>query len=121
MGRKAGLEVVLDCADPKRLAQFWTQALDYRQHYTDAQLVVLVPTTGTAAPLLLQGVPEPKYGKNRMHLDIVADDVEAEISRLEALGALRLDDGVQDFGGTQWVRMSDPEGNEFCVSTGIEW
>jgi hypothetical protein len=28
---------------------------------------------------------------------------------------------VQNFGGTRWVRMSDPEQNEFCVSTGIEW
>ncbi len=56
-----------------------------------------------------------------MHLDIVADDIEAEINRLEALGADRLDQGVQSFGGTQWVRMSDPEQNEFCVSSGVEW
>jgi hypothetical protein len=38
-----------------------------------------------------------------------------------ALGARRIDEGVQGFGGTQWVRMSDPEQNEFCVSTGVEW
>jgi hypothetical protein len=43
------------------------------------------------------------------------------VNRLEGLGARRLDQEVQDFGGTQWVRMSDPERNEFCVSTGIEW
>jgi predicted enzyme related to lactoylglutathione lyase len=121
MGRKAKVELVLDCAEPRRLSQFWAQALDYRDHFTDAKLVVLVPKDGNAAPLLLQGVPEPKSGKNRMHLDIVVGDIDAEIHRLVALGALRLDDGVQDFGGTQWVRMSDPEGNEFCVSTGIEW
>ena len=79
------------------------------------------PKKGSASPLLLQGVPEPKAGKNRMHLDIVADDVEAEVHRLEVLGAHRIDEGVQSFGGTQWVRMSDPEQNEFCVSTGVEW
>jgi hypothetical protein len=121
MGRRATLELVLDCADPKGLASFWCAALDYREYYTDANLAVLVPKTGTGSPLLLQGVPEPRVGKNRMHLDIVADDIEAEVRRLRALGARRIDEDVQSFGGTRWVRMSDPEENEFCVSTGVEW
>jgi hypothetical protein len=121
MGHRASVEIVLDCAEPKRLSAFWREALGYRVYYTDANLAVLVPKEGIASPLLLQGVPEAKAGKNRMHLDIVADDVEAEVHRLEALGAHRVDEGVQSFGGTQWVRMSDPEQNEFCVSTGIEW
>jgi len=121
MGRKARVELVLDCAEPKSLATFWRQALDYRDHYADANLVVLVPKEGIASPLLLQGVPEPKTGKNRMHLDIVVDDIEAEIQRLRGLGAHRIDEGVQSLGGTQWVRLSDPEQNEFCVSTGVEW
>jgi predicted enzyme related to lactoylglutathione lyase len=121
MGHKATIELVLDCAEPARLAEFWRAALDYREYYTDATLVVLVPNDGSASPLLLQGVPEPKVGKNRMHLDIVVDDVEAEVSRLQALGAHRIDDRVQSYGGTRWVRMSDPEHNEFCVSTGVEW
>jgi hypothetical protein len=121
MGLKARVEVVLDCAEPKSLAKFWCEALDYRDYYTDANLAVLVPNEGIASPLLLQGVPEPKVGKNRMHLDIVVNDVEAEVRRLQALGAHRIDEGVQEFGGTQWVRMSDPEQNEFCVSSGVEW
>jgi hypothetical protein len=121
MGHKAAVELVLDCAEPTRLAKFWCEALDYRDHYTDAKLAVLVPKKGIASPLLLQGVPEPKVGKNRMHLDIVVDDVEAEVHRLQALGARRIDDGVHSFGGTRWVRMSDPEQNEFCVSTGVQW
>ena len=45
---------------------------------------MLVPKDGIASPLLLQRVPEPKAGKNRMHLDIVVDDIEAEIHRLQA-------------------------------------
>ncbi|HWF27803.1 MAG TPA: VOC family protein [Mycobacterium sp.] len=121
MGHKALLELVLDCEDPKRLAKFWRVALDYRDYYADADLAVLVPKEGIASPLLLQRVPEPKAGKNRMHLDIVVHDVEAEVHRLQALGARRIDDGVQSFGGTRWVRMSHPERNEFCVSTGVEW
>jgi predicted enzyme related to lactoylglutathione lyase len=121
MASKARVELVLDCAEPQRLAPFWRAALGYRDHYTDASLVVLVPREGTASPLLLQGVPEPRAGKNRMHLDIIVDDVEAEIQRLQSLGAHRIDDGVQSLGGTRWVRMADPEDNEFCVSTGVEW
>src|SRR6202162_473037 len=109
MGHKVRVELVLDCADPKRLASFWREALDYRDFYTDANLAVLVPKEGIASPLLLQGVPEAKVGKNRMHLDIVVDNIEAEIQRLQALGADRIDEGVQSFGGTRWVRMSDPE------------
>ena len=121
MVHKATLEIVLDCREPKTLAKFWCEALDYREYYADANLAVLVPKQGDASPLLLQGVPERKAGKNRMHVDIVVDDVEAEVHRLQALGARRIDEGVQSFGGTRWVIMSDPEQNEFCVSTGVEW
>jgi predicted enzyme related to lactoylglutathione lyase len=121
MGHKARVELVLDCAEPKRLATFWREALGYRDYYSDENLAVLVPKEGTASPLLLQGVPEAKVCKNRMHLDIVVDDIETEIRRLQGLGAHRTDKDLQSFGGTGWVRMTDPEQNEFCVSTGIEW
>jgi predicted enzyme related to lactoylglutathione lyase len=121
MEHKVRVEVVLDCAEPKRIAQFWREALDYRDYFANADLAVLVPREGNASPLLLQGVPEPKVGKNRMHLDIVVDDIDSEIRRLQALGAHRSDEAPQSFGGTRWVRMSDPEQNEFCVSTGVEW
>lgn len=84
-------------------------------------MAVLIPKGGIASPILLQGVPEPRASKNRMHLDIVVDDIEAEVHRLQALDAHRIDEGVQSFEGTRWVRMSDPERNEFCVSTGVEW
>jgi predicted enzyme related to lactoylglutathione lyase len=56
-----------------------------------------------------------------MHLDIVVDDIEPEIARLQALGARRLDEGMQSVGDMKWVRMADPEHNEFCVCTGVEW
>jgi hypothetical protein len=115
------VDLVIDCAEPAKLASFWQQALDYREYYADHSVAVLVPKDRTASPLVLQGVPEPKSGKNRMHLDIVVDDIEPEIARLQALGAHRLDERAQSFGDTKWVRMSDPEHNEFCVCTGVEW
>jgi hypothetical protein len=118
---KARVDLVLDCADPVTLAGFWREALDYREYFTDVSVAILVPKEGVAPPLVLQGVPEPRVGKNRMHLDIVVDEIEPEVARLEALGARRVDDGVQSFGETRWVRMADPEHNEFCVCTGVEW
>jgi predicted enzyme related to lactoylglutathione lyase len=118
---KARIDLVLDCAEPAKLVEFWREALDYREYFTDTSFAVLVPKEGNASPLVLQGVPEPRITKNRMHLDIVVDDIEQEIRRLEALGASRLDEGHQHFGDTKWVRMADPENNEFCVCTGVEW
>lgn len=121
MGGNATLEVVLDCSDPEKLMGFWREALGYRVHYSEPSLAVLVPQDVNASPLLLQRVPEPKVGKNRMHVDIVTEDVEVEVERLEALGARRLHHGVRSFGPTRWVTMADPENNEFCVSTGVDW
>jgi predicted enzyme related to lactoylglutathione lyase len=118
---KARVDLVLDCANPQQLVEFWREALGYREYFVDTSFAVLVPKEDNSPPLVLQGVPEPKAGKNRMHLDIVVDDIETEISRLQALGASRLDEGIQSFGETQWVRMADPEQNEFCVCTGVEW
>jgi glyoxalase superfamily protein len=63
MGHKASVELVLDCADPERLASFWRDALDYRDYYADATLAVLVPKEGIAPPLLLQGYPNPKAAR----------------------------------------------------------
>jgi predicted enzyme related to lactoylglutathione lyase len=121
MARSAMIEVVLDCSDPEHLMGFWREALGYRVHYAEPSLAVLVPEEVNGSPLLLQRVPEAEAGKNRMHVDIVTDDVELEVDRLETLGARRLHDGVRNFGPTRWVTMADPENNEFCVSTGVQW
>ena len=52
--------------------------------------------------------------KNRLHLDVQADDdLEAEVERLEALGASIRNWAEED--GGMWCVMLDPEGNEFCV------
>jgi hypothetical protein len=97
MGRKARLDLVLDCADPQKLGAFWRDALGYRVYFESATHVILVPDDagGNASPLVLQQVPEPKTAKNRMHIDIVADDVVTEVERLELLGARRLHEGIR--------------------------
>ena len=65
--------------------------------------------------LMFLKVPKDKQLKNRVHLDLeTAEGVEEEITRLEALGASRVENKNEwDF---QWTIMSDPEGNEFCIS-----
>jgi predicted enzyme related to lactoylglutathione lyase len=122
VGRKARLDLVLDCATPQDLEVFWREALGYRTYLSTESHVILVPEDDTnASPLVLQQVPEPKAGKNRMHVDLVTDDIEGEVDRLVGIGATRVHDGVQDFGETRWVTLTDPVGNELCVCTGIEW
>lgn len=116
--RTPGIGLVLDCADPERLAEFWGPALGYVNLGEAGSYVVLLPDGRPGPKLLLQAVPEPKTVKNRMHLDIETPDIETEAGRLEALGARRVRaDHVHEH-GTAWILMADPEGNEFCVCDG---
>jgi predicted enzyme related to lactoylglutathione lyase len=109
--------LVLDCADPDRLAAFWSAALGYTALGGAGNYVLLVDESGAQPKLLLQRVPEPKTAKNRMHLDIECADVAGEAARLEALGAVRIQGPMSEHGST-WVVMHDPDGNEFCVCDG---
>jgi hypothetical protein len=110
--------LVLDCADPERLAEFWTAALDYVNVGTAGAYVALYPRDGIGPKLLLQQVNDPKTVKNRMHFDIDAIDVEAEADRLALLGARRETTGICREHGSSWIVMSDPDGNEFCICDG---
>jgi predicted enzyme related to lactoylglutathione lyase len=114
----ATIALVLDCSDPAALAQFWSEALGYRTVGNAGNYVMLIDPHGDRPKLLLQAVPEPKAGKNRMHFDIETPDVSGEAARLESLGARRLEDDVRGEHGSTWVIMADPEGNEFCVCDG---
>jgi predicted enzyme related to lactoylglutathione lyase len=113
-----GMGLVLDCAEPLRLAEFWAPALGYLNLGTAGSYVLLLPNGKPGPKLLLQQVPEAKTVKNRMHLDIEVADIEAEATRLEALGARRVQDDQLHEHGTNWILMTDPEGNEFCVCDG---
>jgi predicted enzyme related to lactoylglutathione lyase len=116
MTTTATISLTLDCADPERLSTFWASALGYVQLATVDNFVVLGPPADVPGPkLALQGVPEARSPKNRMHLDIWVDDIEAEATRLEALGAKRLRDEPFAEHGLHWIQLADPDGNEFCV------
>jgi hypothetical protein len=109
--------LTFDCADPELLARFWGQALDLAVELRNDDAFVLpegwTPDGSVGPRLLFQRVPESKTAKNRLHLDLTADDMGGEVRRLEGLGARRL--RLVREGGLSWTIMSDPEGNEFCV------
>jgi hypothetical protein len=110
------VDIVIDCADPEALATFWAAALGYRGVGFGDPYFLLLPPHRAHPPVILQRVPEPKRDKARIHFDLRVDDVEAEVRRLEALGAHRVDVGQGP--DVEWVPMADPEGNEFCVCPG---
>jgi Glyoxalase-like domain len=121
-------DVTIDCAHPASLARFWAAALDGYAvaPYDEAELARLraagindpeddpgvIVEAVTGPRLYFQLVPEPKAGKNRLHLDICCENVGSEVARLTGLGARQLSEQHT------WVVMADPEGNEFCVTQG---
>jgi predicted enzyme related to lactoylglutathione lyase len=107
--------VVIDTYDLPRLARFWTQALGWRVLSERDQEIVIGPDVTAPVGICFMPVTDVKTVKNRVHLDLTtsAADRDAEIGRLLALGASRVDIGQT--GQESWIVLADPEGNEFCV------
>jgi predicted enzyme related to lactoylglutathione lyase len=105
----------LDAVDPRAVAGFWTAVLGW-EVVEDSDQGVSLASPNRDFPLLdILPVPEAKQAKNRLHLDLRADrsSFNAEIDRLEGLGAQRVDIGQGP--DVTWVVFADPEGNEFCL------
>jgi predicted enzyme related to lactoylglutathione lyase len=109
-------EVVVDCADHGRVVDFWAAALGYERRPVNEQYVALGPPAREPGrpPLLFQKVPEPKAGKNRVHLDFTVPVMADEVARLVGLGARVI--AERSLGDFRWTVLADPEGNEFCVA-----
>lgn len=108
------LVVSVDCGDPGRLADFWSEALGYAARRELPSGTQLIAEDEQAMPwLAFIPVPDGKRAKNRLHFDLNPDDQRAEVERLIALGATPVDVGQP--GDAPWVVLADPEGNEFCV------
>jgi len=108
----------VDARDPSSLASFWQDVLGWRRTHEEPEEVVLEPPAGSAEDgivpdLLFLKVDDAKTVKNRLHIDLRPDDQQAEVERLEALGAARV--SVGQTAEATWVVLADPEGNEFCV------
>ena len=124
---------VIDSNNPRTLAAWWAKALEWQLVYESDDECVIIP--GWVTPELAGSTPwheqgpgmvfvtvsEPKQSKNRLHIDLAphtSQDRDAEIARLEGLGAQRADVGQGD--DVSWTVLSDPEGNEFCVLSSRE-
>jgi catechol 2,3-dioxygenase-like lactoylglutathione lyase family enzyme len=123
-------EIIIDCSDLERIADFWCAVLGYERATSgDGWLAIRESGSDTSDETLHAAaqppaiafvlVPEDKITKNRVHIDVTPMDTDqaAEVNRLEDLGATRVDIGQ---GETPWVVMADPEGNEFCVMPALE-
>jgi predicted enzyme related to lactoylglutathione lyase len=112
--------VVMGVEDLHRAVAFWTQALHYvpkREIKAGDDYTVLVPASGTGTHLALDVSESPVQQYPRVHLDLYAGDTAdqaAEVERLVALGATRVDwDRYPE--NPDFVVLADPEGNRFCV------
>ena len=106
---------VLTVEDLDRAGAFWRAALGYvNRRDPDDDWVILDPPDGLGGSIALSVTGYPQHYPPRIHLDLYADDQNAEIDRLLALGAREVDwdDYPED---ADWVVLEDPEGNRFCV------
>jgi predicted enzyme related to lactoylglutathione lyase len=109
--------ITFDCADALAVATFWSQVLgrsidDGSDHGFAS--IGRHDATRSIPSLFFEVVPEAKTAKNRVHIDVIDSDPHV-VGRLVALGATIVSEHSSS-GGHGWTVMSDPEGNEFCVS-----
>ena len=106
--RLAGLTIDCKTDDLESAAVFWSEALGGQMKISpdpeDSNYIVVV-TTANEPHIEVQKVDH----ESRVHLDIEADDVEAEAQRLEALGAKRI------AAVHTWIVLEAPTGQRFCV------
>jgi hypothetical protein len=105
-------QVIVHSVDPAALGQWWAEALGWVMVHTSDDEFEIRPEPDRLPGLEFVRIAESKKVKSRLHLDFRPDDQAAEVARLEAHGAKRVDIGQGD---QSWVVMADPEGNEFCV------
>jgi catechol 2,3-dioxygenase-like lactoylglutathione lyase family enzyme len=108
----------VNCDGTRAVGQFWSEVLGWPLVWDqDEETAIRAP--GLTGPMITWSGPPlmPKSGKNRLHLDIAppaGGSQQAEVERLAGLGATPADIGQGD---VDWVVMTDPDGNEFCVLT----
>lgn len=120
--------VVIDSTDPQRLAQFWSAVLGYVVIEDSPGWVEMRDPNGGWPHLTCQGINQHvQHGAttpqgNRFHLDIgsapgeqrTTAQVEAEMLRLEGLGARRVEQVIAEGQPGHWI-WADPGGNVFCA------
>lgn len=106
-------DITFDARDVRRLAEFWRRALHLEVQTLTDDFAAIIDPRGGAPRCCFQRGATVKQGKNRVHLDLFAADMEGEVRRLVQLGARQVRTGRE--GEVVWTVMQDVEGNEFCV------
>jgi predicted enzyme related to lactoylglutathione lyase len=110
--------VQIDCQDPIALATFWGEVLGLEldgHHLGDPPHYVALFSPPKQPVISFQRVPELKSGKNRLHFDVLVEDLGDAAAKVEALGGSRLTENEFEEYGFRWLVMADPDGNEFCL------
>lgn len=107
--------VCIDAVKPRPVAHFWAAVLGWDVVEDSDEGISLAAPERDLPTLDVLPVPEAKQVKNRLHLDLRADGTtfDAEVERLEGLGARRVNVGQGP--DATWVVFADPEDNEFCL------
>ncbi|GJM38181.1 MAG: hypothetical protein DHS20C19_15480 [Acidimicrobiales bacterium] len=105
-------QTIVNALDPAALGRWWCEALGWVVVDEGPGEFEIRPSADRIPGLLFVAVDELEVARSRLHLDFRPDDQDAEVERLERLGAVRADVGQGD---QSWVVLADPEGNEFCV------
>src|SRR4051812_46759666 len=105
--------LIVDAIDPERLARWWAEVLDHRVESVSPDEVVIGPDVDGHPRLVFLRHTREMQAKNRLHLDLRPDDLDAELERLVNMGARHVDVGRPE--GAAWIVLADPEGNEFRV------
>jgi predicted enzyme related to lactoylglutathione lyase len=108
-------QVVIDSLRANDIAGFWSALLERPVNDGANQFFAMIPASedGSFPALMFLAVPEPRQAKNRVHLDLTADDLPAEVERAVSLGATKVAD-FNEYGAT-WTTLTDPEGNIFDI------
>lgn len=103
----------IDCNDLESQARFWSRLLSVEITEIGPEFAFLAYAPDRNTTVWLQRVPEPKAGKNRVHLDFAVPDLPAAEQRIVELGGSL---GARNqWEGYVWRTCHDPEGNEFDV------
>ena len=106
------LASTIDCVDLEAMTTFWATLLDVAFEIHEP-FGFLAPSENRRTTLWLQRVAEERVGKNRIHLDMVVQDLDAVGERVVALGGTIVGPGGwQEF---IWTTFADPEGNLFDI------
>ena len=107
--------IVLRVDDLALETAFWSAALDYAVREDDSDdFALLYPRAGAGPNISLDAHAAAARVPPRIHLDLYADDQDAEVRRLVELGATEVHWAKRQT-DADYVILADPEGNRFCV------